>query len=231
MCIKKSTSPSVIGKFCNELGLQSYMDLQVCAANIKLPNLLTYLMYIACCYVHAMINMCQPASGITSLYCQHMFIIGDISTVRVKEQPQMRLDAVCNAAPCFVVCEMMLSTMQHSICNSTKYCFWLLQEAAKAKDAAKRAREAEVFILNPQGPPTTHTVPKPFILHDTANQVNALSLKEEFQMGHLLALAVQFWLLHVAMLGAALNNPNSPPLPHLNPFWGPGRHWFIQDLP
>ena len=69
---------------------------------------------------------------------------------------------------------MMLYTMQHSICNSIKYCFWLLQEAAKAKEAAKRAREAEVFILNPQGPATTHTVPKPFISHDTANQVNAL---------------------------------------------------------
>ena len=47
----------------------------------------------------------------------------------------------------------------------------LIQEAAKAKEAAKRAREAEVFILNPQGPPTTHTVPKPFKLHDTTHQV------------------------------------------------------------
>lgn len=47
----------------------------------------------------------------------------------------------------------------------------LKQEAAKAKEAAKRAREAEVFILNPQGPPTTHTIPKPFNLHDTTNQV------------------------------------------------------------
>ncbi|KAL3139243.1 hypothetical protein ABBQ32_006011 [Trebouxia sp. C0010 RCD-2024] len=46
-----------------------------------------------------------------------------------------------------------------------------LQEAAKAKEAAKRAREAEVFILNPQGPATTHTVPKPFKLHETTNQV------------------------------------------------------------
>lgn len=47
----------------------------------------------------------------------------------------------------------------------------VLQEAAKAKEAAKRAREAEVFILNPQGPATTHTVPKPFKLHETTNQV------------------------------------------------------------
>ena len=46
-----------------------------------------------------------------------------------------------------------------------------MQEAAKAKEAAKRAREAEVFILNPQGAATTHTVPKPFKLHGTTNQV------------------------------------------------------------
>lgn len=49
----------------------------------------------------------------------------------------------------------------------------VVQEAAKAKEAAKRAREAEVFILNPQGAPTTHTVPKPFKLHETTNQVTA----------------------------------------------------------
>ena len=49
-----------------------------------------------------------------------------------------------------------------------------MQEAAKAKEAAKRAREAEVFILNPQGAPTTHTVPKPFKLHETTNQVSAV---------------------------------------------------------
>lgn len=50
----------------------------------------------------------------------------------------------------------------------------MVQDAAKAKEAAKRAREAEVFILNPQGPPTTHTVPKPFKLHETTNQVTIL---------------------------------------------------------
>ena len=46
-----------------------------------------------------------------------------------------------------------------------------MQESAKAKEAAKRAREAEVFILNPQGAPTTHTVPKPFMLHESTHQV------------------------------------------------------------
>ncbi|DBA71623.1 TPA: hypothetical protein ACH3X2_001084 [Trebouxia sp. C0005] len=45
-----------------------------------------------------------------------------------------------------------------------------LQESAKAKEAAKRSREAEVFILNPQGAPTTHTVPKPFKLHESTHQ-------------------------------------------------------------
>ncbi|DBA84161.1 TPA: hypothetical protein ACH3X1_006628 [Trebouxia sp. C0004] len=45
-----------------------------------------------------------------------------------------------------------------------------LQESAKAKEAAKRAREAEVFILNPQGAPTTHTVPQPFKLHESTHQ-------------------------------------------------------------
>ena len=46
-----------------------------------------------------------------------------------------------------------------------------MQESAKAKEVAKRAREAEVFILNPQGAPTTHTVPKPFMLHESTHQV------------------------------------------------------------
>ena len=50
----------------------------------------------------------------------------------------------------------------------------MMQEAAKAKEAAKRAREAEVFILNPQGVATTHTVPKPFKLHETTNQVSTV---------------------------------------------------------
>ena len=50
----------------------------------------------------------------------------------------------------------------------------MVQEAGKAKEAAKRAREAEVFILNPQGAATTHTVPKPFKLHETTNQVSTL---------------------------------------------------------
>lgn len=54
-----------------------------------------------------------------------------------------------------------------------------MQEAAKAKEAAKRAREAEVFILNPQGAPTTHTIPKPFNLHDNANQVHHFELNTE----------------------------------------------------
>lgn len=52
----------------------------------------------------------------------------------------------------------------------------VVQEAAKAKEAAKRAREAEVFILNPQGAPTTYTVPKPFKLHETTNQVSTVSV-------------------------------------------------------
>ena len=48
----------------------------------------------------------------------------------------------------------------------------LLQELAKSKEAQKRQREAEVFILNPQGPVATHTIPKPFDLHDTKNQAS-----------------------------------------------------------
>lgn len=52
----------------------------------------------------------------------------------------------------------------------------MVQEAAKAKEAAKRAREAEVFILNPQGAATTHTVPKPFKLHETTNQVRTMGV-------------------------------------------------------
>ena len=48
----------------------------------------------------------------------------------------------------------------------------LLQELAKSKEAQKRQREAEVFILNPQGPVATHTIPKPFDLHDSKNQAS-----------------------------------------------------------
>ena len=43
---------------------------------------------------------------------------------------------------------------------------------AKSKEAQKRQREGEVFILNPQGPLTTHTIPKPFDLHDTRKQAS-----------------------------------------------------------
>lgn len=48
----------------------------------------------------------------------------------------------------------------------------MVQELAKAKEALRREREAEVFILHPQGPVTSHTVPQPFDLHDMRNKVS-----------------------------------------------------------